>query len=128
MELIVDDIPEVLSAPAEQAVKWLNREFAQEFELTGVVDYELAIEKGMDQPFEFGLVLCNGEICKREQVRCTPMAGKEQDRWQFSLASNSDEREIPSLLDPPPGLRAEWLDRVIDQYEFVVLLFYRGLW
>ena len=32
------------------------------------------------------------------------------------------------LLDPPPGVRAGWLDDVLPKYSFVVLVFYRGFW
>jgi hypothetical protein len=38
------------------------------------------------------------------------------------------EPDIPPLLDPPVGVRREWLDRQLEQHEFVLLLFYRGLW
>ena len=33
-----------------------------------------------------------------------------------------------SRLDPPPGARREWIDRVLAQHAFVVLVFYRGFW
>jgi hypothetical protein len=72
---------------------------------------------------EFGLVLCDGEVCAREQVRITPTA----DGYQFKLVETG-QREIPSLLDPPEGVRRQWLDSVLAKHEFVVLLFYRGLW
>jgi len=36
--------------------------------------------------------------------------------------------DIPPLLDPPGGLRSKWLDAQLDKFEFVVLLYYRGLW
>lgn len=117
------EIPSVLAAPAAQALAWLNETGQHQFELTGVVDYDEAIAGGLEQPFEFGLVLCDGEICKREQVRFNPVAGG----YQFS-AGEIAEREIPSLLDPPPGVRTDWLERELDKHEFVVFLFYRGLW
>jgi hypothetical protein len=30
--------------------------------------------------------------------------------------------DIPSLLDPPEGIRAGWLDQKLEKFEFVVLL------
>ena len=123
LDLNENDIPEVLQAPSKAALKWLNDTHHTEFELTGVVDYEVAIEQGLSQPFEIGLVLCDGEICKREQVQITP-----EDHGYTIRLGPAVEREIPSLLDPPPGVRSSWLERQLEKYDFVVLLFYRGLW
>ena len=117
------EIPERLLEPSAAALRWLNESQQTQFELTGVVDYEAALEQGLDKPFEVGLVLCDGEICKREQVRITPIG----EDYAFSLGAEV-QRDIPSLLDPPPGVRSSWLDKQLASYEFVVLLFYRGLW
>ena len=35
---------------------------------------------------------------------------------------------ILAWLDPPPGLRARWLDEQLEQHDFLLLLFYRGRW
>jgi len=35
---------------------------------------------------------------------------------------------IPPLLDPPEGIRSTWIDEQLKKYEFIVLLYYRGLW
>ena len=123
MDQELEDIPQELVGLAKSAVQWLNAETTQAFELTGVVDYEDAMKSGLQEPFELGLVLCDGEICQREQVRFEPRA----DGFDFSLGQ-STQREVPSLLDPPPGVRSDWLRRALEKYEFVVLLFYRGLW
>lgn len=120
---VQDEIPECLKAPSSAALQWLNEINGTAFELTGVVDYEDAIEQGLDQPFEVGLVLCDGEICQREQVRFQP----DGEGYQFSTGREMI-RDIPSLLDPPAGVRNSWLEAQLEKYEFVVLLFYRGLW
>ena len=73
--------------------------------------------------FSFGLVLCDGVICAREQIRVTPYG----DAFQFNFADEA-EPDIPPLLDPPVGVRREWLDKQLGKHEFVVLLYYRGLW
>ena len=98
---------------------WLNAEQNTHFELTGVVDYDAALANP-DDTYELGLVLCDGELCAREQVRVEPGP-------VFSLIG-LDEPEIPPLLDPPKGIRNGWLDTVLAKHEFVLLLFYRGLW
>lgn len=117
------DIPAALQADAEAALGWINSTQGRDFELTGVVDYDAALAAGSDAEREFGLVLCDGEICAREQVRLTP----HPDGVQFSFVAAA-ERDIPPLLDPPAGVRADWLERVLARHEFVLLLFYRGLW
>ncbi|MDA1077126.1 MAG: hypothetical protein O3A63_20625 [Proteobacteria bacterium] len=116
-------MPAELLPQAQAALKWINETQAQTFELTGLVDYEQALAGNADQPFEFGLVLCDGEICAREQVRFQPVAGG----YEFSLAEQA-QRDIPCLLDPPEGARQAWLAGELQKHEFVVLLFYRGLW
>ena len=118
-----NEIPESLREPAEAALAWINSTRAQPSELTGLVDYESALKATPGESFEMGLVLCDGTICGREQVRLTPV----DDSYQFDLVAAAP-REIPTLLDPPVGVRARWLDSVLAKHEFVVLLFYRGLW
>ncbi|MEL0048711.1 MAG: hypothetical protein VW867_08700, partial [Gammaproteobacteria bacterium] len=76
-----------------------------------------------DAPFEVGLVLCDGEICAREQIHIIPDGGA----YQFKFADEA-EPDIPPLLDPPVGVRREWLDKQLEKHEFVLLLYYRGLW
>ena len=116
-----ENIPDHLAPAAQAALVWINNARASEYALTGLVDVD-GIESA-DEPFEFGLVLCDGEICAREQVRVVPNG----DAFQFDFAAES-EPDIPPLLDPPVGVRREWLDRQLEQHEFVLLLYYRGLW
>ena len=117
------DIPESLREPAEAALQWINASRAQPSELTGLVDYDSGLNAASGESFEMGLVLCDGNICDREQVRVTPVDGS----FQFDLVEEAP-REIPTLLDPPVGVRQDWLDSVLGRHKFVVLLFYRGLW
>ena len=116
-----ENIPEHLAPAAQAALLWINNTRASEYSLTGLVgadDIESARE-----PFEFGLVLCDGEICAREQIRVIP----DGDAFHFDFADEK-EPDIPPLLDPPVGVRREWLDRELGKHEFVLLLYYRGLW
>lgn len=101
---------------AEAALAWINQSEGSSFELTGLVDVDETAPGGA----EVGLVLCDGEICLREQVR---ILGNGQFEWIEAGA-----REIPPLLDPPEGMRRDWLAGVLARHKFVVLLFYRGLW
>ena len=38
------------------------------------------------------------------------------------------EAALAPELDPPAGERKAWLENVLPNAEFTVLLFYRGLW
>lgn len=115
------DIPPHLAEPAEAAVAWLNRTRNANFALTGLVDTPEGA--ALDAEFELGLVLCDHDICAREQVRVQ----RNGDAWDFQLVT-ADEPAIPPLLDPPEGVRARWLDEQLAKHDFILLLFYRGLW
>ena len=116
-----ENIPDHLAPAAQAALLWINNARASEYSLTGLVDADDIETAG--EPFEFGLVLCDGEICAREQIRVVP----DGDAFHFDFVDES-EPDIPPLLDPPVGVRRDWLDRQLEKFEFVLLLYYRGLW
>ena len=116
-----ENVPGHLTSAADAALSWVNETRGGHYELTGLVDVDEV--KDTSLPFEMGLVLCDGEICAREQVRVTPDGGT----YRFDFVDLAAP-EIPPLLDPPEGLRSKWLDEQLKKYEFVVLLYYRGLW
>ncbi len=118
-----ESIPASLRPQAEAAVSWINETQGRSYELTGLVDSELALRAEAGEEYELGLVLCDGEICAREQVR----VGSSGDGFQFSFV-DAVERGIPPLLDPPEGVRSGWLEAEMARHKFMVLLFYRGLW
>lgn len=120
---VLEEIPSQLTPQINAAVDWINRQRPQTFEVTGLVDYEQAVAAERGQNIQLGLVLCDGEICTREQVLIEPA----KDGFQCSFVEMA-EREIPPLLDPPAGIRRTWLKSVLEKHEFVLLLFYRGLW
>ena len=120
---VLEEIPSQLAPQVSAAVDWINRQRTQTFEVTGLVDYEQAVAAKHGQSIQLGLVLCDGEICTREQV----LIESTKDGFQCSFLEMA-EREIPPLLDPPAGIRHSWLDSVLEKHEFVLLLFYRGLW
>jgi len=120
---VLEEIPSQLAPQINAAVDWINSQRTQTFEVTGLVDYEQAVAAKRGQRIQLGLVLCDGEICRREQVLIEPA----KDGFQCSFVEMA-EGEIPPLLDPPAGIRRTWLDSVLETHEFVLLLFYRGLW
>ena len=117
------EIPERLQEPVAAALTWFNESRNSGFEVSGIVDFEDALTASSLETFEFGLVLCDGEICDKAQIRCVPHG----DGFNFSLVEGR-LGDIPALLDPPIDVRANWLNQVLEKHEFVVLLFYRGLW
>lgn len=117
------NVPESLQPSVEAALAWINELKGDNFEVTGIVDYEDALSVGPRETFELGLVLCDGEICEKAQIRFV----HDGDKLKFSLVEGR-VGAVPALLDPPAGIRENWLDKVLKKHEFVVLLFYRGLW
>lgn len=76
-------------------------------------------------------MLYDGELCVREQVRCTPLSETVESGSSPGYTFTSVEaapRDVPALLDPPEGVRSQWLAEALAKHEFVLLLFYRGLW
>lgn len=118
-----EEIPSELTRPADAALAWLNDTRGTQYRLTGLVDTDAALAARGDEPMEFGLVLCEGDHCTREQVRVLP---KGQG---FEVAAvEADNPVIPPLLDPPVGVRSAWLDEALARHDFILLLFYRGRW
>ena len=123
MANVTHEVPNELQPAADAALSWINRERGTNFRLMGLVDAEEALRRGTEEPMELGLVLCDGELCQREQVRVKPTG------HGFSISAvEAGETLIPPLLDPPPGVRATWLDDQLRKHDFILLLFYRGLW
>ena len=118
-----DSIPESIASVANSALRWINDDQGSNFELTGVVDYASALDTKPGETYELGLVLCDGEICARQQLSVAERDGQ----LTFSRVETG-YGDIPPLLDPPAGLRASWLDEQLTKFEFILLLFYRGRW
>lgn len=123
MPNVVEEIPVELKPAAEAALAWINRERSAQFKVTGLVDPDKAMGRAAGQPIELGLVLCDGDLCRREQVRL------EATGQGFEVSSiESGSSLIPPHLDPPLGVRQGWLDDQLGKHAFIVLLVYRGLW
>ncbi len=117
----LEDIPAHLQPAVTSALSWLNEGRETPFAVTGLLGAERVDD--VESPFELGLVLCDGEFCSREQIRIIP----EGSSFRCELAAQA-QPEIPPLLDPPVGLRSNWLEAQLEKFEFVLLLYYRGLW
>ncbi len=118
-----EDIPEPLRAPAHAALTWINAHQGREFTLSGVLADDAVCAVPPSEGYELGLVLCDGELCAVEQVR---VQGPPEN-YRFSVVER-DASEIPALLDPPQGVRRDWLIEKLEQHEFLLLLYYRGRW
>ena len=123
MPSVVEEIPERLQPAAEAALTWINAQQDARFRITGLVDPERALARNAGEPLDLGLVLCDGDLCVREQVRVSAVGeGFEVSGIPAGAA------EIPAHLDPPVGIRGEWLDQQLERHDFILLLYYRGLW
>ena len=120
-----EQIPEALSPRVEAAVAWFNDSAdaaGDTFKVTGILDADAALQGS----HELKLILCGGDRCEQRTFRVSgesPSFLVEQaDPMPLALGKPQAE------LDPPPGARLGWLDNVMAQHGFVVLLFYRGFW
>ena len=127
MPQVSETIPDRLQPRVDAALNWFNasNEAGDEiFKVTGILDADKALE-GTD---EIQLILCGGERCEQRTFRVSgerePFSVHLTDRDLFALQPERPQAE----LDPPPGVRADWLDNILSQHAFVVLLFYRGFW
>ena len=118
-----EDIPSALVPPVEAALQWVNNNQEKNFELTGLVAYEQALQAVPGEAYELGLVLCDGDICACKQVRIEP-----NDSGYLVSFVETEDPGVPPLLDPPEGSRRAWLDEQLEKNDFLLLLFYRGRW
>jgi len=118
----VEEIPEALRPEVDAALAWLNAEQRRHFQVTGVVDPEIA-ERSSGAAHDLTLILCDGDLCVREQVRVRAGSGG----FEITRA-DAARADPPAELDPLPGVRTGWLAGALAEHAFVVLVFYRGFW
>lgn len=126
MPTVVEEIPLELKPAAEAALAWINQKHGAHFKLTGLVDPmdpDKARDRDASQPMELGLVLCEGDVCLREQVHV-----QAQGQGFQVTAIDTEDAVIPPHLDPPVGVRKSWLDDQLAKHAFIVIVFYRGFW
>jgi len=128
---VEETIPPHLVDEAEAARAWFSGDRGSEFKVTGILDPEDLPEPARrGHAREVQLILCGHEggqdVCLRERFEIAPAnAGFDVKH----LDDSAPEAGSPApLLDPPVGVRAEWLAKTLPRHPFVVLLFYRGFW
>ena len=116
-------IPTQLEVPGELTLEWVNKKLQSNFEWTGLAGpiYNKSVKA--NSSFRLNMILCDGEVCTRKDIEVC----KKKDDWSFLLLEEEDS-EIPPLLDPPSGHYRAWFEKILEQHEFVLLLFYRGRW
>jgi len=129
MAQVEETIPKNLAAPAEAARAWFSQDSGSEFKLTGIVDPEDVVVSDSG-PIALQLILCGSrdgqDVCLKERFDVTPSAGS----FDVSYLKDS-EPEIGSpapLMDPPVGIREDWVENILPKHKFIVLVFYRGFW
>ncbi len=133
MAQVEETIPDRVAAEAEAARAWFAHQHGSDFKLTGIVDPERSLTPDAETGArEFQLILCGSQegqdVCLRERFRVRPIE-KEGGFDVTHVAERGPEIGSPApLLDPPAGIRAGWLDGVLQEHAFVVLVFYRGFW
>jgi hypothetical protein len=127
MPQVSETIPDRLQPRVDAALNWFNasNEAGDEiFKVTGILD----ADKTLEASDELQLILCGGDRCEQRTFRVSgeiePFSVHLTDRDLFALQPEKTQAD----LDPPPGVRADWLDNILSQHAFVVLLFYRGFW
>lgn len=133
MSRIEETIPDRVAAEAEAARAWFAHEHASDFKLTGIVDPEESLELDTETGArELQLILCGiqegQDVCLRERFRVRPIEGEGGFDVTHVADANPEIGSPAPLLDPPAGVRAGWLDGVLQKHAFVVLVFYRGFW
>jgi len=130
---IVEEIPEELRPEVTAALDWLNAESVTAYSVTAIVDPDATIaDRGAGRSsYELGLVLCQEGSCIRERI-AVRRSGEE---FEFSLVDSpptagrrDGKLDPPASLDPPPGALLGWVDEQLKRHEFIVFLYYRGLW
>ena len=122
---VSERIPDALAPRVEAARRWFNDSAdaaGDTFKVTGILDADAALQGS----HELRLILCGGDRCEQRTFRVSgegPSFLVEQAD-PMPAASGKPQAE----LDPPPGARLGWLDSIMAQHAFVVLLFYRGFW
>jgi len=126
MTTVEETIPEALQPEVEAALAWFNQSEGVAFEVTGILDPQAALEASGLRVLH--LILCGGDRCERRSFRVTESGSGYEVAAVEDDPALGTEGQTPARLDPPPGARRGWLDRILTEHAFVVLVFYRGFW
>lgn len=126
MANVSDSIPSALQPRVDAALAWFNASSDagdEEFKVTGILDADDALS-GSE---ELRLIMCGGDRCEQRSFRVVDADGVLEVGYADGDIE-ATQGKPQAELDPPPGVRSGWLDKVMSQHAFVVLLFYRGFW
>ncbi len=127
MAIVSETIPTELQAEVNAALEWFNASQSDRFDVTGIVDAELSIQS--EEPRELRLVLCGGDSCQKQNFRVSSTSTGFTVTFAQDEPSSIKRSAAPQAeLDPPPGARRNWLNSVLQQQSFTLLVFYRGFW
>ncbi|MFK7977890.1 MAG: hypothetical protein AB8C02_17295 [Halioglobus sp.] len=127
MAVVNEVVPSELQTDVDAALAWFNATQQDAFEVTGIVDAEQSLAS--EYPRDLRLVLCGGDSCQKHNFQVS--TGSEGLSVAFAadpFAPMDSGAVLQSELDPPPGALRNWLESVIPQHSFTLLLFYRGFW
>ena len=123
MVKVVDNIPANLTEDTAVALQLFNTSQPEEFRVTGILDPDAIDPSAVSRQLQ--LILCGGDRCEQHTF---VIEGHGADRFARLLESPLFPEDPEPELDPPPGPRATWLDKVLEKHKFTVILFYRGFW
>ena len=129
MTTVKEKIPDHLQPSVNHALAWFNDHEGGGFDVTGIVDPP----GPTDAPnTELKLILCGQGTCRQETFRVTTADGSSSGDASGDMAIDwlGAREATPEVaeLNPPPGVRRDWIDEVTSKHQFVILLFYRGFW
>ena len=125
MPQVSEIIPDALAPRVAAAVAWFNASAnsgEDEFKVTGILD----ADEALNVSDELRLIMCGGDRCEQRSFRVTGSSNAWAIELTDTMPTQGDKPQAE--LDPPPGVRVNWLDKTLSQHTFVVLLFYRGFW
>jgi hypothetical protein len=128
MATVSETIPPSLQAEVEAAISWFNAQHTDTYEVTGIVDADLALAS--NTPRDLRLVLCGGDTCQQQSFQVSSAADGFNVAFSETgaVTGSATATELQAELDPPPGALRHWLDGILQQHDFTLLVFYRGFW
>ena len=127
MATVSETIPQSLQAEVDAAISWFNARQTDTYEVTGIVDADLTL--AASAPRQLRLVLCGGDSCQQQSFQVSPATdGFNVAFSETGTVTAAAATELQAELDPPPGALRHWLDGILQQHDFTLLVFYRGFW
>ena len=97
-----DALPDSAKPVTDAALAWLNTQSGRTYSLTGVFGVEDLAELRSGKAVELGLVVCDGELCAREQVEVG--ARVAVDELELDAGAGDDAFRIAPAADAVPAV------------------------